>query len=208
MAIKSVIFDMDGVLIDAREWHFEALNFALNLFGFEISSEEHIERFNGLPTRVKLEMLSNERGLPRSLHALINSVKQERTLRIAAAECFPKAQHLILLATLKRSGIKVGVATNSIRATTEAMLGYSGITPFLDVVITNQDVKNSKPHPEIYLAAMEKLGTLPKSTLVVEDNPNGIAAAVAAGCTVVEVSNPDEVHIEQLLRYFPKGALI
>lgn len=208
MLIDSVIFDMDGVLIDAREWHFQALNDALELFGFSIDRYAHEERFNGLPTRVKLEILSKEFGLPRSLHHLINTVKQERTLRIAAAKCYPRAQHLILISALKRAGIKVGVATNSIRQTTEAMLSYAGILPLVDTIVTNQDVKFAKPNPEIYLLAMERLGGISRHTLVIEDNAHGIASAKAAGCLVAEVASPDDVHLERLMQYFPKGVLI
>jgi beta-phosphoglucomutase len=208
MLINTVVFDMDGVLIDAREWHFQALNDALELFGFSIDRYAHEERFNGLPTKVKLDILSKEFGLPRSLHHVINTVKQERTLRIAAANCYPRAQHLILISALKRAGVKVGVATNSIRETPEAMLSYAGILSLVDSVVTNQDVKLAKPDPEIYLLAIERLGGTPTNTLVVEDNANGIASAKAAGCLVVEVASPDDVHIERLIQYFPKGALI
>ena len=206
--IRTVIFDMDGVLIDARDWHFSALNDALELFGYSIGREEHELTFDGLPTKVKLEMLSRDRGLPRSLHSLIGVIKQERTLRIAATNCYPKAQHLILISALKRSGIKVGVATNSIRETTEAMLTYAGILPLVDLILTNQDVKNSKPDPEIYSLAVTRLGSTSERTLVVEDNINGIASAIAAGCKVVQVISPDEVHIQKLLPYFPEGFLI
>jgi beta-phosphoglucomutase-like phosphatase (HAD superfamily) len=59
--IKATIFDMDGVLIEAKDWHYEALNRALNLFGFEISRYQHLTTYNGLPTRKKLEMLSSMR---------------------------------------------------------------------------------------------------------------------------------------------------
>ena len=62
--IRAVVFDMDGVLIDAREWHYEALNEALELFGFTIDRESHLTRFDGLPTRDKLKALSQEKGLP------------------------------------------------------------------------------------------------------------------------------------------------
>jgi HAD superfamily hydrolase (TIGR01509 family) len=208
LPFDTVIFDMDGVLIDAREWHFQALNEALELFGFSIDRYTHEERFNGLPTKIKLEILSNEFGLPRSLHGLINTVKQERTLRIAAANCYPRAQHLILISALKRGGINVGVATNSVRKTTEAMLTYAGILPLMDCVVTNQDIELAKPSPEIYLLAMERIGATPSRTLVVEDNANGIAAAKAAGCQVIEVAGPDEVHIERLIQYFPRGTLV
>ena len=59
MMIKAVVFDMDGVLIDATDWHFHALNQALSLFGLEIEYEEHLSQFNGLPTKSKLKILSD-----------------------------------------------------------------------------------------------------------------------------------------------------
>ena len=66
MIIKAILFDMDGVLIDAREWHYDALNQALNHFGFHISLESHLSTFDGLPTRKKLEILSKSVNLPNS----------------------------------------------------------------------------------------------------------------------------------------------
>lgn len=66
MNIKAIFFDMDGVLIDAKEWHYEALNRALELFGMPISQVDHLTTFDGLPTRKKLEMLTLGRGLPRA----------------------------------------------------------------------------------------------------------------------------------------------
>jgi len=194
--IDTVLFDMDGVLIDATEWHYDALNEALEIFGFEIEREEHLARFNGMTTKKKLEILSNERGLPRDLHEIISEVKQDRTLRIAANKCFPTAAHLILLSTLKNEGLKVGVVTNSIRMTTEFMLQYSGVSKFLDVLITNEDVGQPKPAPDGYLLAMKKLGSIPENTVVVEDGMHGIQAAKAAGARVVEVKDPSQVSLE------------
>ncbi len=198
--IDTVLFDMDGVLIDATEWHYDALNEALEIFGFEIGREEHLARFNGMTTRKKLEILSREKGLPRELHEIISEVKQDRTLRIAARKCFPTAAHLILLSTLKNQGIKVGVVTNSIRMTTEFMLQYSGVAKFLDVLVTNEDVENPKPAPDGYLLAMKKLGSNPANTMVVEDGMHGIQAAKAAGARVVEVKDPGDVSLEILER--------
>ena len=194
--IDTVLFDMDGVLIDATEWHYDALNEALEIFGFEISREEHLARFNGMTTKKKLEILSLEKGLPRELHEIISEVKQDRTLRIAARKCFPTAAHLILLSTLKNNGMKVGVVTNSIRMTTEFMLQYSGVAKFLDVLVTNEDVENPKPAPDGYLLAMKKLGSNPAETVVVEDGMHGIQAAKAAGARVIEVRDPGDVSLE------------
>ena len=74
--IKAIIFDMDGVLIEAKDWHYEALNKSLRLFGYEISRIDHLATYDGLPTRKKLEMLSIERGLPIELHGFVNEMKQ------------------------------------------------------------------------------------------------------------------------------------
>ena len=196
--IDTVLFDMDGVLIDATEWHYDALNEALEIFGFEIGREEHLARFNGMTTKKKLEILSVEKGLPRDLHEIISEVKQDRTLRIAARKCFPTAAHLILLSTLKNKGMKVGVVTNSIRMTTEFMLQYSGVSKFLDVLITNEDIDQPKPAPDGYVLAMKNLGSKAENTVVVEDGMHGIQAAKAAGARVVEVKDPTHVSLEIL----------
>ena len=198
--IDTVLFDMDGVLIDATEWHYDALNEALEIFGFEIEREEHLARFNGMTTKKKLEILSLEKGLPLDLHQIISEVKQDRTLRIAARKCFPTAAHLILLSTLKNKGMKVGVVTNSIRMTTEFMLQYSGVSKFLDVLITNEDIDQPKPAPDGYLLAMKNLGSKAENTVVVEDGMHGIQAAKAAGARVVEVKDPTQVSLEILER--------
>lgn len=189
---------MDGVLIDAREWHYSALNQALSPFGLEISPEDHEKRFNGMSTKTKLGILSEEKGLPQEMHQTIFNIKQDRTFRIASEKCFPTLEHQILMSRLKNLGIKIGVYTNSIRATAEYMLDRSNITNYLDALITNQDVRKTKPDPEGYLIACEKLGVLPKDVLVIEDGEYGKAAARKAGCKVFEVDGPWEVNIDNI----------
>ena len=195
----AVIFDMDGVLVDARDWHYRALNDALEIFDARIDSEEHEERFNGLPTRVKLQMLTAEGRIPAHLHTLIDEVKQERTLREAAQRCFPRVEHLLMMEWLRRRDIKVGLATNSIRRTTMTMLDFAGLTGYIDVVLTNEDVKQAKPSPEIYIECAQRLGVSPSLSLVVEDSEYGVESATRAGCTVIAVSGVEDVS-EELLR--------
>ena len=120
--IKAVIFDMDGVLIDAKEWHYEALNKALALFGFAISRQEHLDSYDGLPTRKKREMLSSEKSLPKGLHLFINDLKQLYTLQIANAKCSPLFIHEYALARLKAVGYLLGVASNSVKDSTSSIL--------------------------------------------------------------------------------------
>lgn len=199
VGIDAVIFDMDGVLIDARDWHYRALNEALALFGTSIPYEEHLGRFNGLPTKEKLLILSAEGRLPEHLHSLVNDVKQERTLREAAALCFPVIEHLLLIAWLRSHGVRVGVATNSIRATSTTMLQFAGILPHLDCLVTNEDVSQAKPSPEIYSRSCQELEVSPHSALVIEDHAIGVRAAQDAGCHVIQVDGPEDVTIDLIV---------
>ena len=199
MNFKAVIFDMDGVLIDARDWHYRALNRGLQIFGAEITYEEHLKRFNGLPTRVKLSMLVEEGRIPELAKDYIEAVKQTWTLREAANSCFPKIEHLILFGILKSAGLKLGVATNSIRETSSAMLGYAGLLSQLDVLVTNEDVLKPKPSPDIYSLTARRLGVEPSECLVIEDHEYGIAAAESAGCQTIKVFGPDEVDADLVL---------
>lgn len=199
--IRAIIFDMDGVLVDAREWHYSALNKALKLFGFEITKNDHEEKFDGLPTSKKLNMLSNDSGLPAGLHKLINQLKQEFTFEIIVNECRPQFQHEYALAKLKEDGYLVAVASNSISATVELMMQRTGLLRHLEFYLSNEDVKNPKPSPEIYDLAISKLGCKPNEVVVVEDNENGIRAAKLSGANVLQVNNPKDVTYESILSF-------
>jgi beta-phosphoglucomutase len=196
--IRAVIFDMDGVLIDAREWHYEALNRALKLLGYEITRYEHLSTFDGLPTRKKLQMLTVERGLPAELHPFINGLKQQYTMEYVATRCRPVFQHEYALARLQADGYRLGLASNSIRETVLEMMDRSQLRGYLDTIVSNEDVARPKPDPEIYRKAMADLGVTPEETLVVEDNENGIAAATAAGANVMVVESPKDVTLDAI----------
>lgn len=196
--IEAVIFDMDGVLIDAKDWHYEALNRALRLFGKEISLTDHLSRFDGLPTKRKLQLLSLTENFPRALHDFINTLKQIYTMEIVYTQCKPVFTQEHALSCLKKSGYKIGVASNSIRASVEAMMQRASLAPYLDLMMSNEDVKQAKPSPEIYIKSMTILGVKPENTLIVEDNENGIKAARASGAHVLVVSNVNEVNYENI----------
>ena len=104
--IKAVIFDMDGVLIEAKDWHYDALNRALNLFGYNISRHDHLTSFDGLPTAIKLKMLGLEHGLPESLHTFINEMKQSYTMEIIHTKCKPTFIHQHALSSLKKEWLQ------------------------------------------------------------------------------------------------------
>lgn len=198
--IKAVIFDMDGVLIDAKEWHFEALNEALQLFGYEISRYDHLITYDGLSTSQKLEMLTLEKGLPRKLHRFINELKQQYTVKRIFTECYPVFAHEYALSNLKKDGYKIVVASNSIKNTVQLMMERSDLYKYLDFFLCNQDVKQPKPSPEIYNKAIERLNISPEQCLVVEDNHNGIQAARDAGAHVMQVMSVADVTYSNICR--------
>lgn len=202
--IKGIVFDMDGVLIEAKDWHYDALNKALKLFGFEISRFDHLTTYDGLPTRRKLEMLSIERGLPVELHSFINEMKQAYTMEIVHTQCKPRFVHEYALSKLKALDYKLGVASNSIKTTIEVMMQKAKLAQYLDVQLSAEDVTNGKPDPEIYIKAMEHLGIKPSECLILEDNENGILAARASGAHVLVVKEVDDVNIENILNMIQK----
>lgn len=193
--IKAVIFDMDGVLIDAKEWHYEALNKALSLFGEQISKYDHLITFDGLPTKDKLNMLTLERKFPLGLHKFVNEMKQEYTMEIIYSKCKPTFYHRYALSKLKEKKYSLAVCSNSIRNTVQIMMEKSGLIEYLDFFISNEDVTKGKPDPEMYIKAIERMKLLPEECLIVEDNENGIKAALASGAHLLKVENVNEVNI-------------
>jgi HAD superfamily hydrolase (TIGR01509 family) len=199
MKIKAVIFDMDGVLIDAREWHYESLNRALSLFGSEISRYDHLVTFDGLPTKKKLEMLTLELGFPRKLHSFVNDLKQAYTLEIISSKCKPVFQQQYALSKLKSLNYKLAVCSNSVRKTVEVMMEKSDLASNLDLMLSNQDVQKGKPDPEIYAKAISILNLLPEECLIVEDNENGIKAAIQSGAHLYKVDSPLDVSFNNII---------
>ena len=196
--VKALLFDMDGVLIDAKDWHYEALNKALGLFGIEISRYDHLHTFDGLPTKVKLKMLSEQYYLPEQLHGFVNQMKQKYTAQMIHEKCHPMFHHEYALSKLHNEGYKIAVCSNSIRSTIELMMEKSMLIDYLDLIVSNEDVKKAKPDPEMYLTAISRVGLKPEECIVVEDNPNGIAAGKASGASVLEVATVYDVNYDNI----------
>jgi len=193
---NTVIFDLDGVLVDACDWHRVALNAALKeICNYEIEYEDHLKIFNGIPTMKKLQIL-NERGIVKEKDFLIiHKTKQDKTIEIINKMCKPRKEKLLLFDWLKSKKININCFTNSISLTANLMLKKSNVYDKLTMLVTNEDVSNPKPDPEGYLKIINDLCLKKKNVLIVEDSPKGIAAAKASGCRVLEVSGVNEVNI-------------
>lgn len=206
--IKAVLFDMDGVLVEAKDWHYEAFNKALEVFGMPISRSEHLSQYDGLPTRAKLAMLTEKKHLPVQLHAFLNNLKQSYTRDIITIRCRPVFCVEYALSRLHHEGYKIAVCSNSIRASIEMMMEKSALLPYIDRIVSNQDVKKGKPDPEMYLKAMACFGLKPEECLILEDNENGINAARASGgklLVIGEVSDTNNFNIRRRIDQIEGG---
>ena len=194
--VKLVIFDLDGVLVEAKNIHYEALNDALGPM-YEISWEEHLSIYDGLKTNQKLEMLTQRKGLPIESHEEIWINKQKLTLqKLKELEPSPVLQST--MENLTNDGYKIAVCSNSIRKTVLTVISKLGLMEYMDYIISNEDVQNSKPHPEMYWRAISKMGCLPEETLIVEDSPYGLLAASRSKAHILRVKNPKEVTYDNI----------
>jgi len=196
--IKLIIFDLDGVLVEAKDIHYKSLNKALGK-KYTISWNEHLSIYDGLKTNQKLDMLSNNKGLPTSDHKEIWNKKQKHTLQFLS-ELKPSKQLQSTMSKLVEDGYKIAVCSNSIRKTVLTVLSKLGIMEYMDLIISNEDVKNSKPHPEMYWKAISMMSCLSEETLIVEDSPYGLLAAARSKSHILRVKNPKEVTYKNIFK--------
>lgn len=198
--IKLIVFDFDGVIADCKELHYQSLNKALEEIDpkFTISRDEHISVFDGLSTKKKLYLLSSLKGLPIDKIDEIYYQKQVYTQQMLNSHLQHDERLVKILSRLKKEGYIIYMASNAIRQTIENGLSLLGVLPFFDFILSNEDVKNQKPHPEIYLKSMVEAGVKPHETLIVEDSKHGREAAVLSGAFVCGVDGPLDLTYEKL----------
>lgn len=199
MNIKLIIFDLDGVLVEAKNIHYEALNEALGE-KYVISWNEHLSIYDGLKTNQKLEMLTERKGLPISKHTNIWNKKQQLTLQ-ALNNLRPDPIVKKAISRLSQEGYKIACCSNSIRKSVLTMLSKLDLIEYMDLILSNEDVKNSKPHPEIYWKAISMMGCLPEETLIVEDSPYGLLAASRSKSHIMRVGSPKDVTYSNITKY-------
>ena len=197
--IKLIIFDLDGVLVEAKKIHYDCLNQSLGE-EFKISWDEHLSTYDGLKTNEKLKILTKNKGLPIERHHEIWSKKQKLTIK-SFNELKPNQIIKETICKLSDEGYKIACCSNSIRKTVLTVLSKLGLIEYMDLILSNEDVKNSKPHPEIYWKAISVIGILPEETLIVEDSPHGLLAANRSKSNVMRVESPKEVTYKNIEKY-------
>ncbi|GAA3817392.1 HAD family phosphatase [Sphaerisporangium flaviroseum] len=182
--MDAVLFDMDGLLVDTEKLWFQVESEVMRRLGARWDTADQEQLVGGsMPATVSymLQRSGSDRH-PAELEAwlldgLLVLLAQGFDLMPGAAE---------LLAEVRASGVPTGLVTSSTRIVAEAVIGAIGPANF-DIVVTGDDVQRYKPDPEPYLRAARMLGADPARCAALEDSPNGVAAATAAGCAVVAV---------------------
>ena len=204
--IKLIIFDLDGVLVDARELHYNALNRALKSIDekYVIERAEHLSTYDGLSTTKKLNLLTRNKGLPNKLHDKVWELKQQMTLKII--DGFSVDDRIRgILRSLKSEGYTISCATNSIRETAKLQLIRKGFFEYIDFMYSNQDVTNPKPNSEIYLRCMIKSEVNPNETLIVEDSHIGRKGAISSGGVLCGVKDTNDVTYDKIKKYIQES---
>lgn len=198
--IKLILFDLDGVLIESKKIHFHILNDVLVDIDpkFVIHWEEHLSIYDGLSTNGKLKILSREKGLPIHMHKDIWLEKQNRTFQYLENNTKEDPQLKEMFMTLQQDGYKLGCCSNSIRKTVWTILSKLNIIQYFDIILSNQDVLNVKPHPEIYWKAISEMGCISEETLIAEDSPHGLLAAYRSHAHVLRISSVKDVYYQNI----------
>ena len=180
--IDAVIFDFDGTVADTAASHEQALRTALRLYGIDLDPAWY-RRHVGLSIHDLLAALPNGRRLP-----------HEEIIRESRAQLLATMDHLTaiacviaLLRTARRAGLPCAVASGASRLLVEPGINVLGLVNEFSAVVVREDVVHGKPAPDLYLAAAERLGATPGRCLAVDDAPDGLTSAWAAGMHVVTV---------------------
>lgn len=179
--IQTVIFDMDGVIVDTEPVHHYAFNLHFRSLNIDVSPEMY-HSFTGNSTRNIYERLKETYKLEHDLQHLV------ATKRDLFNEAFDQKEdlHLLegvldLIKDLHRNGMQLVLASSSAHVTIQKIFTRFGLHQYFSHIVSGEDFPKSKPHPAIFLKAAELANTPVEKCIVIEDSTNGIKAANAAG---------------------------
>jgi beta-phosphoglucomutase len=183
----SVIFDMDGVIVDDAYHHYLAWQAFCRKYSLPFSEEQFKKRYFGKTNQQVLPELFG-REIPSLEINQFAEEKEELFCEIYRPVMRPLNGLIPLLSELKQNGIKMGVATSAPKRNVDLILDGLLLRTYFDCIIDDSMVLRSKPDPEIYLKAAEKLGAQPSACVVFEDSLAGTKSAFDAGCKVIALT--------------------
>lgn len=198
--IETIIFDLDGVLVDTKLIHFKSLNLALQKanINYQIDYDMHLKIFDGLPTKAKLLILKKKKIIKIKQFSKIIKIKNYFTNKELKKNIKYNKKIYNIFKFLSKK-YKLAVATNAVRKTLEICLKSLKINKFIKYKISNEDINLPKPNPEIYLRSLIELQTTPRKTLVIEDSPVGIEAASESGCHWMRVKSVEDFCLDDII---------
>jgi len=189
-ATQGFIFDMDGVLVDSEPVHIQQEKRSYARYGV-VLDEKELSRFVGTTQRYMWSAIKIQYELADSVDHLMVQHRRQLMEAFNSTALPPMPGVRQFLATLKKSGIPCAVASSSPRELVKLILHKAGLDPFFNEVVCGDEVKHSKPDPEIFLMAARRLGIPPSHCAVIEDSAHGVAAAKAAGMLCFGLLNPN-----------------
>jgi len=196
--IKLIIFDLDGVLVDTEQIHRQSLIDAVKtITGRRTSEYEHLLKIDGQTTKQKLNLLKHRLVLDDLEVQLIDDRKQQNVIRYLFRGLKTNPSQYEMLSSLKEN-YKLAIASNSRKENVITILNILGITNFFSLILSNNDVTNPKPDPEIFIAAMATENVSPNETLILEDSEAGKYAAITSGAHVLAIDSLDMVTLTNI----------
>lgn len=199
--MKAIIFDFDGLLVDTEIISFKVYQKLLADYGFSFSKEEYAKHYSGKTEAANVARLIDTYHLPWTQQEGFNQVVEiEKRFIAEGVELKQGANQL--LTYLKNKGLKAALATSSTKDRAMDILQKHEIHQFFDVFVFSEDVQRSKPDPEVFLKACEKLDIAHDEAIVLEDSENGILAAWQAQIPVIcipDMKKPAQSFLDKTL---------
>ncbi len=189
MALEAVFYDHDGTLVDSEVVHYQLWRNILDAMGVELSIEYYRDYCSGIPTQTNSKDLIHHFGLSISIDEL-TALKETAGEEYLATNRYPLMNDVEeSIAFFNQHNIPMSVVTGAGRTAVNQSLAKHQLTHFFHSVVSADDVTHSKPAPDGYLLAIDKLGVDPQHCIAIEDTSHGAAAAKAAGLECIVIPN-------------------
>ncbi len=194
--IKLLIFDIDGVIIESKKLHEIAFILALKNYGINITESQHKNTLDGLPTKVKLDKLN----VPDNIREKIFDLKQKITFE-RAKDFLNFDENIFDIFKSLHENYKIAIASNAIKSFCKLTVDIMKIEKYVDFMLSNEDVPESKPSPMIYNKIMEHFSVQSNEVIIFEDSKFGLKSAFSSGGYVFHTQNPSYLNLSKINKF-------